>query len=101
MDQFNSSAKVTPQETRQMIETAGFTDVRQEVVQAFVCPWSPEQRRREIARWFNLALSHSLESLSMMPLIEKQGLRYEVVRELCARVQSEIRTLNYHTYCNM
>ncbi|KAH7175725.1 methyl transferase [Dactylonectria macrodidyma] len=101
MDQFNRSARVTPRETRQMIEAAGFTDVRQDVIQALVCPWSPDWRKREIARWFNLALSLSLESLSMMPLIEKQGLKYEEVRELCARVKREICNSRYHTYCNI
>ncbi|KAH7118201.1 hypothetical protein B0J13DRAFT_569996 [Dactylonectria estremocensis] len=49
MDQFNRSARVTPRETRQMIEAAGFTDVKQEVIQAFVCPWSPDWHKREIA----------------------------------------------------
>lgn len=101
MDQFNRSARITPEETRRMIAAAGFTDIRQEVIQAFVCPWSPDRRKQEIARWFNLALSQSLESLSMMPLIEKQGLKLEQVRKLCTRVQREICILRYHTYCNM
>lgn len=88
-------------ETRQMMEAAGFVEVKEEVVQAFVCPWSSDRQPRELARWFNLGLSHSLEALSLMPLIEKQGLKFEEVRELCQRVKQEICILRYHTYCNM
>ncbi|KAM0556784.1 hypothetical protein ACHAPJ_005844 [Fusarium lateritium] len=101
MDHFNRSARVTPQETRQLLEAAGFTDVRQEVIQAYVCPWSPDRHEREIARWFNLGLSHSLEALSLVPLVEKQGLKAEEVRELCAQAKRETCVLRYHTYCNI
>ncbi|KAJ4271423.1 hypothetical protein NW762_000125 [Fusarium torreyae] len=101
MDHFNRSARVTPQETRQLLEASGFTDVRQEVIQAYVCPWSPDRHEREIARWFNLGLSHSLEALSLVPLVEKQGLKVEEVRELCAQAKRETCVLRYHTYCNI
>ncbi|KAI8691550.1 Secondary metabolism regulator LAE1 [Fusarium sp. Ph1] len=101
MDQFNRTARVAPEETRQMLEAAGFTDIKQEIIPAFVCPWSPDRREREIARWFNLGLSHSLESLSLMPLVEKHRLGPDEVRELCARVKREICILRYHTYCNI
>lgn len=101
MDQFNRTARVAPEETRQMLEATGFIDVKHEVIPAFVCPWSPDRREREIARWFNLGLSHSLESLSLMPLVEKHGLGPDEVRDLCARVKRETCILRYHTYCNM
>ncbi|KAF7540769.1 hypothetical protein G7Z17_g12130 [Cylindrodendrum hubeiense] len=101
MDQFNRRARVMPQETRQMIEAAGFTDVREEVIKAYVCPWSEDRAERELARWFNLGLTHSLEALSLMPLIEKQGMKFDDVRELCGKVKKEICVLRYHTYCNI
>ncbi|KAL2675254.1 Secondary metabolism regulator lae1 [[Neocosmospora] mangrovei] len=101
MDQFNRTARVVPEETRQMLEATGFIDIKHEIIPAFVCPWSPDRREREIARWFNLGLSHSLESLSLMPLVEKHGLGPDEVRELCARVKREICILRYHTYCNI
>ncbi|KAJ4311922.1 Secondary metabolism regulator lae1 [Fusarium piperis] len=101
MDQFNRTARVVPEETRQMLEATGFTDIKHEIIPAFVCPWSPDRREREIARWFNLGLSHSLESLSLMPLVEKHGLGPDEVRELCERVKRETCVLRYHTYCNI
>ncbi|KAH7001570.1 methyl transferase [Ilyonectria destructans] len=101
MDQFNRRARVLPHETRQMIEAAGFTDIREEVIKAYVCPWSNDRAERELARWFNLGLTHSLEALSLMPLIEKQGMKFEDVRELCEKVKKEICVLRYHTYCTI
>lgn len=101
MDQFNRSARVRPQDTRQMMEAAGFTDVREEVIKAFVCPWSVDRREREIARWFNFGLSHSLESLGIVPLVEQHGLTVEEVKELCQTARKETCILRYHIYCNM
>ncbi|CAM1504342.1 Fc.00g019330.m01.CDS01 [Cosmosporella sp. VM-42] len=101
MDQFNRNARVRSFETRQMIEAAGFTEFKEEVIKAFVCPWSTDRRVRELARWFNLGLTHSLEALSFMPLIEKHGMKYEEVRELCSQVKKEICILRYHTYCTI
>ncbi|GKU07975.1 hypothetical protein FLAG1_10159 [Fusarium langsethiae] len=75
MDKSNRSARVVPAKMEQLIKAAGFTDVKQEVIQAFVCPWTSDLHEQDVARWFNLALSRSLETLSMMPLIEKQDVR--------------------------
>lgn len=101
MDKANRSARVAPAKIQQVIEAAGFTDVKQEVIKAFVCPWSSNRRERDIARWFNLGLSLGLESLSMVPLVKTHGLTYEEVQDLCAKVKDEICTLQYHTYCHM
>ncbi|KPM40712.1 hypothetical protein AK830_g5848 [Neonectria ditissima] len=101
MDEFDRGARVIPEETRRMIEAAGFTDVKEEVIKAYVCPWSPDRAERDLARWFNLGLTHSLEALSLMPLIEKKGMTAEEVRGLCAKVKKEICVLRYHTYCNI
>jgi hypothetical protein len=101
MDKCGRSVTVTPAATKQMIQAAGFVDFKQQVIKAYVSPSSLDPHEQELARWFNLGLSHSLESLSMMPLIEKDGLDCEQVRELCASARLEICTLKYRTYCNM
>ncbi|KAH6973339.1 hypothetical protein EDB80DRAFT_900504 [Ilyonectria destructans] len=101
MDHFNRCARVKPQETRQMIEAAGFTDVREEVIKVNVCPWSENKAEHELARWFNLRLTQSLEALSLMPPIEKKEMTIDEVRQLCAKVKKEMCTLSYHTYCKI
>ncbi|KAF5002189.1 hypothetical protein FDECE_10696 [Fusarium decemcellulare] len=92
MDNFNRSARVEPEDTRRMIEAAGFTEVGQEVIRAYVCPCSLDWRKRKLARWFNCALTYSLEPFSFMPLIEKQVMKYTDVLELCEKVKNEICT---------
>uniref|UniRef100_A0A0D2YEN5 Uncharacterized protein n=1 Tax=Fusarium oxysporum (strain Fo5176) TaxID=660025 RepID=A0A0D2YEN5_FUSOF len=101
MDKSNRSARVVPAKMQQLIKAAGFTDVKEKVIQAFVCPWTSNSYEQDVARWFNLALSRSFETLSMMPLIKKQGLTYEEVGELCARAREEICVLQNHAFCNM
>ncbi|KAH6953752.1 methyl transferase [Ilyonectria sp. MPI-CAGE-AT-0026] len=101
MDQFNRCARVMPEETRQRIEAAGFTDLKEDVIKAYVCPWSKGGDERELARWFNLGLTDSLEPLSLMSLIEKQDMKFDDVRELCKKAKKEICDLRYHTYCNI
>lgn len=101
MDQLNRTARLEPEKTRQMLEAAGFTDIQERVQKVYVCPWIINKEQREFARWFNLGLSHSLEAFSMIPLIDKLGMRYDDVRSLCAGAKEEICKLRYHTYCNV
>jgi hypothetical protein len=101
MERFNRTARVMPQETQQLLEATGFVEVKHEVHRAYVCPWSSDRHEREIARWFNIGLSHSLEALAMKPLVEKLGFKAEDVRELCNTAKRETCVLRYHTYCNI
>ncbi|KAH7155508.1 methyl transferase [Dactylonectria estremocensis] len=101
MDMFDRSARVNSNERYLMMEAAGFTDIKEEVIRAYVCPWSEDRTERELARWFNLGLTHSLDSLSLIPLIEKMGMTLEQVKELSEKVKKEICVLRYHTYCNI
>ncbi|KAI3572142.1 hypothetical protein IWW34DRAFT_637966, partial [Fusarium oxysporum f. sp. albedinis] len=71
MNKSNRSARVVPAKMQQLIKASGFIDVKQEVIQAFVCPWTSDSDEHDVARWFNLALNRSLDTLTMMPLIEK------------------------------
>ncbi|KAJ4161582.1 uncharacterized protein LMH87_007613 [Akanthomyces muscarius] len=60
---------------------------------------------------FNAAISSStkpsfdvvsaLEAMSLAPLVEKLGMDVSQVKDLCARLRSEICTLRYHAYLNM
>ncbi|KAH6900297.1 methyl transferase [Thelonectria olida] len=101
MDQFNRTARVNPEKTRQMLEAAGFTDIKEQVRKVYLCPWTYDRDERELARWFNLGASHSLEAFTLIPLIDKLGMKFEDVRELCAAAKDEICKLRYHTYCNV
>lgn len=101
MERVDRSVKVEPDETRHLIEEAGFTDFRQEVIKVYYNPWSPDQRERETGRWFNLGFCLALEALSLLPMVDKLGMSEDEVKELCTRVKTEICTLRWHPYCKL
>ncbi|KAI5467358.1 methyl transferase [Mariannaea sp. PMI_226] len=101
MDQLNRTARLKSHDTRQMLEAAGFTDIQEKVVKAYLCPWTSDWQEQELAKWFNLGVSHSLEAFTLIPFIDKLGMKFEEVRELCLRAKDEICKLRYHTYCNI
>nr|UWK20372.1 chromatin methyl transferase [Trichoderma crystalligenum] len=101
MHRFQRSVKISSQDTKRMMETAGFTDFTETTIKCYVNPWSHNRHDREVARWFNLAFSLGLEAMSMMPMIEKLGMTKDEVEDLCARVRKEICILRYHAYCTL
>ncbi|KAF4946591.1 hypothetical protein FSARC_14164 [Fusarium sarcochroum] len=101
MDKLNRSARVAPENIQWLMRTAGFTDIKQKIIPVSLSPWSSVPHERSVARWFNAVLSRSLESLSMLPLIKKQGDTREEVHELCDKVKREICVLSNHGYCNI
>lgn len=86
---------------RGAMEAAGFTDFREEVIRCYVNPWMSDRHERDVARWFNLGLSHGIPAMSTMPMIEGLGMDQEEVRKLCSDVNHEICVLRYHAYFNM
>ncbi|GJN79508.1 hypothetical protein PLIIFM63780_003024 [Purpureocillium lilacinum] len=101
LDLCNRSARVVPREAQRMIEEAGFVDFEQRTIRCYVNPWSPDQKEREAAKWFNLGLRQSLEAMGLMPMVEKLGMTAEQVRDLCNRAVEENTKLRYHGYCTM
>jgi hypothetical protein len=101
MEKFGRSVKVEPEETRHLMEQAGFTDFRQEVIKVYYNPWSRDRQERETGRWFNLGFCLGLEALSLMPMTDKLNEDPENVRALCEKVKEEVCTLRWHPYCKM
>lgn len=101
MNGFHRNARLSRDETKRMVEAAGFTDFTEKTLRCYLNPWSEDRRDRDVARWFNLGFSLSLEAMSMMPMIEKLGMTQAQVKELCGRVKREICILRYHGYFNL
>lgn len=95
------NARINSITVQRTIEAAGFTDVQEQTIQCYVNPWMEDRQKRDVARWFNLGLSHGLEAMSLMPMIEGLHMEEDAVRSLCAQVKTEICHLRYHAYFNM
>jgi hypothetical protein len=101
LERLERKARVDSVATRQMLEGAGFTDFREEIIRCYVNPWMSDRHEREIARWFNLGLSHGIVAMSLMPMIEGLHMEQEEVLDLCLRVNKEICVLRYQAYFNV
>lgn len=101
MDEFNRNARVTTHDAKRLLEAAGFTDFKEEYIRCYVNPWSSDHYPRDVGKWLNLAFIHSVDAMSLMPMIEKLNMPAAEVRELCTRVGKEICVLRYQAYFSM
>nr|UWK20376.1 chromatin methyl transferase [Trichoderma gamsii] len=98
MHRYRRSVKVSTEDTKRMMEAAGFTEFKETTIRCYLNPWSTDRHQREAARWFNLALGLGLEAMSLMPMIDMLHMKQEDVVDLCKRVKAETCVLRYHTY---
>lgn len=95
------NARIDSTTVQQTIEAAGFVDFQEQTIRCYVNPWMEDRHAKDIARWFNLGLSHGVAAMSLMPMIEGLQMHEAEVRSLCAEVEAEICYLRYHAYFNM
>jgi len=89
------------QNTRQMLETAGFTDIQEQIIRAPFNPWPKDPHQKEIGRWYCVGLAEGLEALSMGPLTRVFNWTAADVRRMAEDVKACITTKKCHGYNNM
>jgi hypothetical protein len=89
------------QQTRAMLQTAGFIEVSEQVIRVPFNTWPTDPHEIEMGRWYNLALCQGLEAMSLAPFTRVLHWTREQVRALCADVEREVRNRRYHVYANM
>jgi hypothetical protein len=88
--------------TRQMLESAGFIDVQEQVIRAPLNSWPSDPHQKQIGRWYNLGLTDGLEALSLGPFTRvNRWSADEHVRPLVKEVKKEIALNKIHAYNNM
>lgn len=87
--------------TRQLLETAGFTDIQEEVVRAPFNTWSKDPHQREIGRWYCVGLSDAIEALSMAPFTRVYHWPIATVKRYAQDVQKGLKVKNFHGYHNI
>lgn len=83
------------------LESQGFVDIREEVIQVPLNTWHPDPQKRELGRWFNLCLTESLDALSFGPLTRIAGWDKARVRALTAQARKDICARSVHSYFEM
>ncbi|PHH82320.1 hypothetical protein CDD82_6356 [Ophiocordyceps australis] len=85
LDGFFRNARVRTQNTKRLLEEAGFCDIREQTIRCYVNPWSADPEECDTARWFNMGINIGLQAMSVAPLVEKLRWTVEEVKQLCER----------------
>lgn len=89
------------QDTKSLLETQGFVDVRTQVIKLPLNPWPADPHLKEIGRWYNLGLIEGLEAATLGPLTRVYRWSPETVRKIVRDVKAGICNKNCHIYNNM
>jgi hypothetical protein len=88
--------------TREMLQTAGFIDIREQVIRAPLNGWPTDPHQKQIGRWYNIGLSEGLGALSAAAFtrINRWNMQ-DHVEPLLKEVEKEMNKSSMHTYNNM
>ncbi|OJJ45620.1 hypothetical protein ASPZODRAFT_133477 [Penicilliopsis zonata CBS 506.65] len=85
-------------ETLRHLEEAGFTEIDHQMVGLPLNPWHQDEHERKVARWYNLAISESIETLSLAPFSRVFGWPIDKIQRIAADVKSEAFNKHVHAY---
>ena len=89
-------------DTRQLLESAGFVDIQEEVIRAPYNSWPNDPHQKEIGRWYNLGLSEGLEALSLAAFTRVNHWQVDPhIKPLVEAVRQQICNRKIHAYNNM
>lgn len=75
--------------TEQMLVDAGFADIDHQIVGLPLNTWPNQEHEKRVGRWYNLALSESLETLSLAPFSRCYNWPVDHIRKYAAEVKSQ------------
>ncbi|KAF3913920.1 hypothetical protein ABW21_db0205672 [Orbilia brochopaga] len=87
--------------TGKMLADAGFTDIREVIIQVPYSPWSSDPHLKKIGSWYTLAMSEGLESLCIAPFNRIFGWDLEAINSFLGPVKKEMLSKKVHAYNNM
>lgn len=100
MDKAGRDMRVNPN-TCDILRQQGFVDVQEKTIKLHYNPWITGGREEELGRWFNLALTHGLQGMSMAPFTRYLHWSPDEVNTFVDRVRHEICLLRHHGYCTL
>ncbi|GKZ26886.1 hypothetical protein AbraIFM66951_003243 [Aspergillus brasiliensis] len=85
-------------DTIKALEEAGFTQIDHQMMRLPLNAWHRDGHERKVARWYNLAFSESLETLSLAPFSRVFKWPLDRIRHLAAEAKSEVFNKELHAY---
>lgn len=83
------------------LKQAGFEDIKKNIKEIPYHPWPNSEFQRDVGRWFNLAMVHALEAMSMAVLTRYKNYTKDQVTTLISEVKKDICTRSYRSHCTM
>ncbi|KAJ5936303.1 Secondary metabolism regulator laeA [Penicillium verhagenii] len=80
------------------LQEAGFTEIDHQMVGLPLNPWHNDEHERKVARWYNLAMSESIEALSLATFSRAYGWPVEKIKRMATDVKSEAFNKDIHCY---
>ncbi|KAL5362160.1 putative methyltransferase [Aspergillus floccosus] len=85
-------------ETIKDLQDAGFTEIDHQMVGLPLNPWHQDEHEKMVARWYHLAITESIETLSLAPFSRVFGWDREKIRRIASEVRSEAFNKDIHAY---
>lgn len=85
-------------ETKQQLKEAGFVQIDHQIVGLPLNPWLQDEHEKTVGRWYNLAISESIETLSLAPFSRVFHWPVEQIRRLADEVKLEAFNKEIHAY---
>ena len=88
-----------PRETRNMLQSEGFVDVKEQIIPIPLNPWPKDPHKKTLGLYYTGWMeTRALESMSMQPLTLVEGKSREFVETLCSEASQDIKRCKYHLY---
>lgn len=85
-------------ETIRNLQEAGFTEIDHQMVGLPLNPWHNDEHEKKVARWYNLAVSESVESLSLAPFSRVYAWPIDKIQRIAQDVKAEAFDKDIHCY---
>lgn len=85
-------------ETIRNLQEAGFTEIDHQMVGLPLNAWHHDEHEQEVARWYNLAISESVDPLSLAPFSRIYGWPVDKIQRIAQDVKREAFDSNIHCY---
>lgn len=76
-------------DTLRQLQDAGFVEIDHQVVGLPLNMWHQDEHERKVGKWYNLAISESIETLTLAPLNRVFGWPVSEIQKIAAEVKSE------------
>ncbi|KAJ5774734.1 hypothetical protein N7457_009630 [Penicillium paradoxum] len=85
-------------DTIRNLQEAGFTEIDHQIVGLPMNPWHPDSHEQKVARWYNLAISESVQPLCLAPFSRVLSWSKEQIDRIAFDVKQEAFDKKIKTY---